>query len=330
MKRVLIRSLIAVSVAMLLFVNNAFAAEKTFPWKNMDFIIATPPGGAADALVRMIKNIMLKHKLVEVPITVVNKPGGAGLVGLQDLEKMRGDGHGLYIVTNLIFLNELYGRSDKHYSESMTPLATLTTEWCSLSARSDSKYKTGLELMTALQKDPKAVSFGVPMQGSDHHLSLLLIAKKFGIDPKALKVVAYPGSGQMIPALLGGHVDVISLTPSTMIEHKRAGKTRYLAIASNERLQGELADVPTWKEMGCDAVFPHWRGVAGPPDMPADAIAWWDKTLARFVETPEWKELMNHMGWDNYYMNSRDTSELWEKEFIMYQQLVEMAGLGKK
>lgn len=332
MKRVLLQFLMIISFTMMLVGPNLFASDKMFPFRSMEYIIATGPGSGGDRLIRMIKNIMVKNKLVDVQINVINKPGGAGLVGGAYLEKKRGDGHALFIVNNLIFLNDLYGRTPKgyHYTNQLTPLATLMTEWCSLQVRSNSKYKNISMLMEDLQKNPKTVSFGVPLQGSDHHLSLMLIAKSYNIDPKALKVVAYSGAGEMVPAILGGHVDVISLSPSTMIEHKRAGKVRYLVVASEERLKGELADVPTWKEMGHDIVFPHWRGVVGPPDMPADAIAWWDDALAKFIETPEWQGIMKHLGWDFFYKNSQDTAEFWRNDYLRYQELVKSAGLYRK
>lgn len=319
-------------IGMVLLCHPVYSVEKAFPSKTIEFIVATGPGGGGDRLMRMIKSIMIKHGLVKVPITVINKPGGAGIVGFNYLQKKKGDGHALFVTTNGIFLSELYGRVPKsqHYSNMSTPLATLVTDWCSIGVASGSKYQSALQLMNDLKKDPGSVSFGFSIHGSNHHLSLVYIAQKLGIDPTRMKFIAYSGSGALTPAVLGRHVDAFSQPPSGMPEQLRAGKVRYLAMAANTRMTGDLAGIPTWRELGYDIVFSHWKGIAGPPDMPTEAIAWWDKTLAAFVKTPEWQKIKKLQGWDDFYKNSSETAAFWKEDFDKVKSVVTAVGLLKK
>ncbi len=331
MKKSLLRFICIIAALSTIIGSNVAAEEKVFPSKPIEFVVASPPGGSADQLMRMMKNIMEKRKLVtEAPITIVNKPGGAGLVAASYLDKREGDGHLMFIVNNLIFLNDLYGRTDKNYAEKVTPLATLISEYCAVGVRSDSKFKAPADLIAALKKDPKSVIIGVPNQGSDHHLHMIMLAMKLGIDPKELKIVPYNGAGTMIPAILGGHVDVMAVGPGSISELVRGGKLRYLAIAAPERLKDDTSDVPTWKENGIDLLFPRWKGVIGPPNMPANSIAWWENKLGELTKTPEWQAILKGQGWEDFYMNQHDTAEYFKQDYLNLKELVKSAGLSKE
>src|SRR5690606_37545511 len=108
------------------------------------------------------------------------------------------------------------------------------------------------------------------------------------INPRDLNFLVYDGGGgDVITALLGKHVDMITTSLSETKEQHLAGKLKILAVTSDERLE-ELEDVPTFIEEGIDMVFPHWRGIMGPPDMTEEEIKYWDEKLSEMAQTPEW------------------------------------------
>ena len=74
-----------------------------------------------------------------------------------------------------------------------------------------------------------------------------------------LRTVVFKSGGVSVSALLGGHIDVMTSTTAAALPHHRAGKARILAVAASRRISGELADVPTWRELGSDAVLSSWK-----------------------------------------------------------------------
>src|SRR6185295_15708081 len=103
------------------------------------------------------------------------------------------------------------------------------------------------------------------------------------IDAKKLRLAAF--STALNSQLLGGHVAALSTPLSEVVPLVRAGQVRLLSVSSPERLGGEMAKVPTWRSMGLDVTVLHWRGLFAPPDMPADALKFWEDTMARVTRS---------------------------------------------
>lgn len=76
-------------------------------------------------------------------------------------------------------------------------------------------------------------------------------------------------------------------------------------------------------------VFPHWRGILGPPDMTDEQIAYWDKVLSEMVETDAWKELLENNGWEDFYKDSSASKNFLAEQTKMYTDLIEQSGLQK-
>jgi putative tricarboxylic transport membrane protein len=152
--------------------------------------------------------------------------------------------------------------------------------------------KGGPDLLARLKKDSSSVSVAVGKQRWQHesHCNGVAGKKAAGGDARKLRTVVFQGGGEAITALLGGHIDVNSSAANNVVPHKEAGKLRVLGVAAPRRLGGVLADVPTWKEQGVNAVVTNWRMVAGPKGMTAEQVAYWDRVLAKLTATDEWKK----------------------------------------
>jgi putative tricarboxylic transport membrane protein len=77
--------------------------------------------------------------------------------------------------------------------------------------------------------------------------------------------------------------------PNEVVAQIEAGKAKYLAVASEERLKG-APSVPTFKERGIDFQWEQMRGVVGPADMGAEAIKWWEEALRKVSDSKKWRE----------------------------------------
>ena len=293
------------------------------PQRPIEIIAPAGPGGGWDLLARSVQQALTQEKLVDQPIVVTNKPGGGGATGWTYLKGKKGQGEFLAATSPLILQNNILGKSPLTYKDFFT-LACLMAEWEVVAVKADAPWKTGKEFFEALAKDPTGINVGVgPALGNDDHIQFLTLAKAFGASPKAVKFVVYPNTAaEQIPALLGGHIQAITISMAETLEQVKAGNVRLLGVSSPERL-ADVPDVPTWKEQGVDFVFPHWRGVIAAPGLSAEQKKYWDDTIGKMVESATWKGILKKLAWDSFYQNAS------EHEAFLAKQDVEMKGLLK-
>ncbi len=297
------------------------------PAKNIEIIVGTGAGGGQDKTARTLNRLLVDKRFVDVPVTVVNKPGGGGAVGWAYLNQHMGDAHYVEIANTTLLTNQINGRSAVGYAD-VTPLAMLYSESVALSVRHESALMTGKDLVERLKKDSTSVSASVGSSaGGPNHIAFALIAKAAGGDVKKLKTVVFQGGGEAITATLGGHVDLISSAANNVIPFIAAGKLRVLGITTPHRLAGALAGVPTWKEQGVDVHITNWRLLAGPKGMTAAQIAYWDGVIAKLVKTDEWKKDLDNNVFENTYMNSDEAKRYLKSEYAKFHAALSEIGL---
>jgi putative tricarboxylic transport membrane protein len=306
------------------------AAAEWKPDKPIEIIVGTGVGGGQDKSARTVQRILQEKKLVDVAVTVVNKPGGGGAVGYTYLNQHAGDGHIIYVGNPTLLTNHIVGRSPVNYTH-VTPLAILLSESVAVSVRPDSAYKSLKDLLAKLKQDSSQISVAVGSSlGSTNHIAMALIAKAAGGDGKKLRTVVFQGGGEAITALMGGHIDVNSSAANNVVPHKESGKIRVLAVASPKRLGGVLADVPTLKEQGVNALVTNWRMVVGPKGMTPPQIAYWDRVLAKFAQTPEWKKDIAENLFEDTYRGSAATEKYMQAEYEQFAAALTELGMAKK
>lgn len=292
------------------------------PEKAIEIVVPTTPGGGIDRTARLLQKIIQENALASVPVTVTNKPGGGGAVSLVYLNQHAGDAHFVAINSPNLIANDINGRGAVKYRD-VTPLANLFSEYTVVAVRAESPLKSGRDFVEALRRDPQSLAVSTPTTlGSVNHLSFALVAKAAGVDPKKLKAVVLGSGGDAVTALLGGHIDAHTGTPSSVVRMVQAGKIRALAILAPKRIGGPYADTPTWTELGYKAVMDTWRGVIGPKGMTPAQIAWWDGVLAKAVATPVWKEALEQNTWEANYLNSAQTRKQFDVEYADYRAIL--------
>ena len=307
----------------------AVTAHAWQPTRAIEIVAPTTPGGGIDRTARTLARILQEHALVKVPVTVSNKPGGGGAVSLVYLNQHAGDAHYVAINSPNLVANDINGRSTVK-ARDVTPLANLFSEYTVIAVRADSPLRSGQDLIERLRKDPASVAVSTPTTlGSVNHLSYALVARAAGVDVKKLKAVVLGSGGDAVTALLGGHIDAHTGTPSSVVRMVQQGKVRVLGVLAPKRLSGPYAQTPTWTEQGYPAIMDTWRGVIGPKGLTAEQIAFWDGVLARAVATAIWKETLEQNTWEANYLDSRATAQLFEADRTEYAGILRDLGLLK-
>lgn len=312
---------------MLICLSTAGAlAQPALGWKptrNVELVAGSAAGGGSDHLARLIQKLLQEQKIVEVPVTVINKPASGGVVAWMALNQNPLDGHHLAISTANLLTNHIIGRSTLHYND-VTSVAQLFSEAVGIAVRADSPVKSARELAAQLKADAGTVSAAIGTSlGNSGHIALALVTQAAGGDAKKLKAVVFQSVSQGVTALIGGHVDVISTAASNLAAHHVAGRIRIIGLTAPRRYTGALAAVPTWREQGIAVEVDNLRGIIGPKAMTPAQVAYWESAFARMVGTAEWKSHLDQNQWNENFAGAQASRK------ILAQQYDEMrAGLA--
>lgn len=298
------------------------------PERNVEIVVGAAPGGGVDKTARLIQGILQERKMVEVPVSVVNKPGGGGSIGWTYLNQRPGDAHYVAVTPLNLLTNYITGTSQISPAE-ITPISLLGSEYIVFTVRTESPIRTGRDLMEVIKKDPRSLNIATATRGGANHIAIASAAKKAGVPVKQLKIVVFKSGGESTTALLGGHVDLVPASASVVAPQIKDGKLRAVAVSSPQRLHGLFADVPTWKEQGIDTVFANWRAAIGPKGMTRAQIDYWDEVFAKVTNTDEWKKDLDKNFWVNEYLNSRESRKYLDAQYGELKAILNDLGMAR-
>ncbi len=324
-----LRSILMVCVASAASSSGVALAAEWHPTRPIQVVVPSAPGGGLDLVGRTLQTFVMQDKLSSQPFVVLNRPGGGGTVSLAYINLHASDNHFVSVQALPLVTNRLTGMSNVG-ADDVTPLALLLTEPVVFSVAADSPIKTGRDLLARLKSDPTSVSMAVSSTpGGQSHVAAAMVLKAIGVDPKKLSVVFFDSGGEAVTALMGGHVTVAVTPAGVVLGPSQGGKVRMIAIPSADRETGPLADVPTWKELGCDVNFTTWRVLVGPKNLTADQIAWWDDVLAKVTASPSWAAAVQRNLWTLDYKNSADTKVFLKNETTRISSILNDLGVGR-
>ena len=315
--------------AVVLLVSTAGHAATTWrPDKPAELIATNAPGGGSDRILRIMSNVLQERRQLSTPVNVVNKPGAGGSVAYAYLNQHPGDAHFLVLGSKAILTNHITGRGPS-FTE-FTPVAHLFSEYISVTVKPDSPLKSGKDVIERVKKDPGSVSFGVATSlGGANHQAAAAALKAAGVDIRKMRVVIFPSGGAATTAMLGGHVDVVPITAAFASSMAKQGQVRVIAVASPTRMPGVLADVPTWREQGFDAVVTNWRIMLGPKGLSEAQVSYWEEALQRLNDSDEWKKELEANAWKSEFMRGAETRKFLERENTEVRNFLVDLGMAK-
>ena len=305
------------------------AQNVQYPKGNLDFVAPGGAGGGWDLTIRTTAKVLKDTKLVKFPMPVRNNPGAGGSVHLASLQEKEGNDKTITVYSSPLILTKLAGTTELDYN-NVTPLARLIADYAVFVVRADSPYNNMADIMNALKSDIKSVKVGGNSSaGSMNHLQFLLMAKATGISTlKEIDYISFDDSGAA--QVLGGHIDLFSTGLSEVQALIESGDLKALGQTAPHRVgDGVVAEIPTCMEQGIDATFVNWRGLFGPPQMPAYAVDYWRNTLKDMTETPEWAAARKTNGWDDAYMDAPEFQSFLEQADLDYRAILSDIGMLK-
>jgi tripartite-type tricarboxylate transporter receptor subunit TctC len=306
---------------LLLFLVS-IAQAQDFPQRApIEITVLFPAGSSADVTARLLADGMSRQ--LNQRVLVVNRPGAGGAIGYKHVASQKPDGYALVWNSNSISTTYHSGQLAFDYS-AFDPVARVLVESVVLAVRADAKWKTLQDLIADAKSRPKVISMGHSGAGSHTHLSLAAMTHAAGVEANEVPF----GAAQVVPSLLGGHVDAIVQFPAALSGPLKQGQARLLATLTTGRDAG-FSEVPTAREQGVDVALDAWRGIVAPKGTPSAIIAVLEKSIRATAESEEFAKGSANLGVRPGFLPARDFAELIAREDATIARLMQSIGLKK-
>lgn len=306
-------------------------ASAAYPEKPVEFIAPANPGGGWDLTCRMSAKVLKEAGLVAQPITVVNKPGGFGVVVMTDIVRNRRADQHVLIAFSAVLTTQMAIKKNPFTYGDVTPVAALFVDYGVISVKKDSKYGSFQDLLDDWKKNPGVLTFaGSSPPGGLDHMRVAMLAKAAGIPVDKVRYVAFQGGADALAALLGGHTTAFVGEAGEIAGHEESGTIRSLALLADRKLGGIFEKVPLAKDMGLNVVSPNWRGFYAPPEVKPEVLKYWEETLGKMVQSKQWKEVLEKQAWVDFFLTGEKLKKFLAEELASYQALAEQLGLVQK
>jgi|GEM_PF-688485 len=266
---------------LLSIIGLSISYGQDYPKGTVQLVVPFAPGGAVDIFWRTILDSLAKN--LNGTIAILNKPGGGGIVGTSYVVNSKPDGYtiGGGPTDVLIFAPLFTPNLPFDVINDLTYIAKLAYWPQIVIVRADSPFKTLEELIAFAKANPKKLKAGTPGPGTAPHMALQLFNQDAKIE---IVPVIFGGAGEIMPQLLGGHLDLAFMAPSPAKSQFLAGKIRILAFFSRQR-HPVYPDIPIAVEKGLKStIITGAVGLVGPKGLPSFVLKKWEEASEKTIQ----------------------------------------------
>lgn len=291
---------------------------QSYPERDVTLVVQGSAGGGSDVFARHIAQVLNELDLLPRSLLVENRPGGGGTIAYNYVAARAGDPYYIGTIGSSFFTTPLLGESPVG-PEDFTPLAAIGLDPYIMVVDANSEWQTLDDIV-----DAGIVQVGTTGVVADPRLIATMLEDQMGIETV---VVPFGGGGEVMSAVLGGHIDVMFGNPTEIMSQLTAGELRALAVTTPERLVS-LPDIPTFQEQGFDIEHVQLRALVMPQDMPEEAIAFWTDALRQLAESEEWRvSYLERFNVEPLFLSSEELAQTFEETNEMFETQMRALGL---
>ena len=324
-RRHLLAALVATSAATGAFAPFAAQAQSTdWPTKPVRWVVPFPPGGAMDAIARILGE--KAGKTLGQSFVIENKPGAGGNIGADLVAKAPADGHTIMITSIGMATNKpLYGKLSYDPVKDFAPVSLLAVVPNVLvTNQTQPNVKSVADVIAAARKEPGKLAYASAGNGTSIHLAGEMFTSLAKVE---MLHVPYKGSGPAVSDLLGGQVNYMFDSITSAKPHLQSGKLRALAVTTAKRSKA-LPNVPTMAEAGVAGydVSP-WFAVFAPAGTPKAVVAKINKALLDAMKQPDVIERLDAIGAEPVGSTPEEMATHLARETAMWTKLITERGI---
>ncbi|HXJ09612.1 MAG TPA: tripartite tricarboxylate transporter substrate binding protein [Burkholderiales bacterium] len=266
------------------------AAAQSWPAKPVRILVHFPAAGATDAVARILAQPL--SAALGQPVLVENKPGADGVIAGGEVLKAPADGYTLLLASQTAMLQVPLLKKNPPWDSTrdFTPIGLVGNYVFVFVADPHLPFRSGAEMVRYARTNPGKLNFGTYSSGGQLFLNQL---KQSGLD---LVQIPYKGEAPTIVDILGGRTQLTIATPTSSLQHIRAGKLTALAVLLPTR-HALMPEVPTTVEAGLPPLsVATWAALFGPAGLPREVVARLNRELNAAIARPEIREQVDRQG----------------------------------
>lgn len=304
----------------------ADAARAEYPERPITWVVPWGAGGGTDATSRMLAGLMEKE--LGVPVNVVNRTGGSGVVGHSAIATAKPDGYTIGTATVEVAMMHHAGLTDLDYT-GYTPIGLFNADPAAFHVRADSEFDSITAFLDAAKAAPGDMKSSGTGQGGIWHLAMAGLLVESGLSADTVPWVPSKGSAAGLQDLVSGGVDIVSCSYPEAASLISAGKVKSLAVMGDQSLP-DVPDLPTLKaETGIDLLVGSWRGVAGPAGLPEDVVAKLSAAMETAWNSDEFTSFMSERGFGKIWLDGPSFGQFMADADAANGSVMQAAGLAK-
>ena len=322
-----IRRLVARTLLLVLpiVLAPAAVAADAFPSKPIQVIIPTKPGGGTDITGRTLAEEA--GKILGQEVVILNKPGAGGSIGVAQLVQAEPDGHTIGYVWNAPLTILPHSQSVPYDTEAIVPITQVTggapLVFC---VDADFPAGPGMEFVEHVRANPDKYTYG-----TDGVASTVQLAGERLFGPLGMKLRAIPfsGAGETKKNFLGGHVDIYGGSIAPILGNVKDGSAKCVIVTTAER-NAALPDAASASDLGlADKATELWRGLIGPPGLPADRVAALQQAFSQAIKSEVFQAFIKKRGELGIGGTSEEFGKKVAAEYAGNGEIIRSMGLAK-
>ena len=310
-------------IPLLAMLAIACVAHAQYPVRAIKIVVPYAAGGLPDTMTRAVTP-KLGESLGQ-PVVVENMGGAGGISGVTEVARAQPDGYTLLVadVGQIAINPHLFTKLPYDPMKDLAPVSLIGTSPLYLVAHPTVPVNSLKDLVAYAKANPGKLNYGSSGIGSIHHLATEALKAGFGID---IVHVPYKGTGQSVPALLGGQVALLYSALPSIAGHLKDGKVKILAISSAKR-SPQTPEVPTVAESGIAGYdYVAEIGMLAPAGTPREIIQRLAGETAKVVKQPDVVQRFTQLGIDAVGSTPEAYATLNKSDYEKYAKLVKASG----
>ncbi|MDR1835927.1 MAG: tripartite tricarboxylate transporter substrate binding protein [Fusobacteriaceae bacterium] len=311
--------------ACLMFLSFALYGSDASAWPKqaINLVVAFGAGGNSDYNARTMAKYVSKE--LGQPIVITNVGASGGTVAAAQVKAAKPDGYTVLVHQLSINISAASGMVDFTYADLAPVCVFAKASDEVLAVRTDAPWKTVTDLIEDSQKNPGKYKLTANTGASTQWIAIAL--QNAGAK---LNIVSAGGSGERIPLLLGGHVDVIPIQINMIEDYIKTGKFKVIATVSPQR-SSAVPDAPTLIESGVKCSYNYLNTFFMPKGTDPAIVAKFSKAVEKVVNTnADYAKEIESFAQKPFYMDTEPTEKHYADELKNLMEISDVLRGGKK
>lgn len=287
-----------------------------YPEDQITMIIHAAPGGLSDTVARTVAQELQND--LGVPVVSVNKTGASGAVAMSFLQGSNPDGYTIgYVPVELSMIKAL-GFAEDIEPGAYNLLGRANISPATITVRADAPWNTVEEFLEYSKENPGEIKVGNSGTGSIWHIAAVSVEEATG---SKFNHVPFDGAAPAIAALMGSHVDAVTVSVSEVKSGVDSGEFKVLGVLDEEK-SPFFPDVPTLAEKGYDITVAAWGGFAAPKNLPKEVEDVLTPAIEKAIQSESLEKIAEERAFTAAYQNGEDFYKFAQDQFDFYMKMI--------